>query len=100
MQLISTMMKKCFLPIVIFIVPYIVLLAACEHQADVRPEAFSALEQMRKTSVQSIDADIAQIDQLLTDIEDKEAKLEQIVVQVQKWVEQKKASDYTKLPCG
>ncbi len=94
------MMKKWFLPIVIFIAPYIVLLAACKHQVDIRPEAFFALEQMHKTSVQSIDADIAQIDQLLTDAEDKEAKLEQIVVQVQKWVEQKKAGDYTKLSCG
>jgi hypothetical protein len=94
------MMKKWFFPTVIFVVIYIVLLFACVHKVDVRPEAFSALEQIQKASVQSIDADIAQIDKLLTDAEDKEAKLEQIVVQVQKWVEQKKVSDYSKLPCG
>ena len=94
------MIKKWFLPIVLFTVPYIVLLSACEQQIDVRQEAFSALEQIQKASVQSIDADITQIDKLLTDAEDKEAKLEQIVAQVQKWVEQKKASDYSKLPCG
>lgn len=76
------------------------LLSACEQQVDIRPEAYFALEQMHTTKVQSTDMDIANIDQFLTHVEDKEAKLEQIVVQVQKWVEQKKAGDYTKLPCG
>ncbi len=94
------MMKKWFLPLVIFIATYVVSLAACEQQVDIRPEAFFALEQMHEASVQSIDADIAHIGQFLTDIEDKETKLEQIIVQTQKWVEQKKAGDYTDLPCG
>jgi hypothetical protein len=94
------MIKKWFLPIVIFIAIYIVLLAACEQQVDIRTEAFFALKQMHEASVQSIDADIAHIGQFLTDVEDKEVNLEQIMVQMQKWVEQKKAGDYTDLPCG
>jgi hypothetical protein len=94
------MMKRWLLLIVAIIAPFIIVLAACEHQAEVRLEAFLALERMHRSSIQCNDVDIMHIDELLIDVEDREAKLEQIVVQMQRWMEEKEAGDYTDLPCG
>jgi len=89
------------LPIIVMLIaPYLVLLAACEPQADIRTEAYLALEQMYNVSIQTIDVDIAHIDQFLNDVEAKETNLAQIIALTQLWVAQKKAADYSGLPCG
>ena len=71
----------------------------CAPQVDVRPGAFVALEQMYQTGVQRADAEIAQYEQSLRDVDDRIAKLALIVPQTQKWVEGKKSVDYD-VPCG
>ena len=95
------MMKKWLLSIIVILsAPIIALLSACEPQIDIRAEVYLALEQMHNTSIQTIESDIAHIDRFLSEVEDKETKLEQLIAQTQPWVEQKKAADYSSLPCG
>ena len=92
-------MRKRILFTLFFITAVAVSSLRCAPQVDVRAEAFTALEQMYKSGVQRMDAEIAQFDQELRNIDDRVVKLEEIVPQAEKWLEEKKSGDLD-VPCG
>lgn len=94
-------MKRRFLPALVLVAVLLAFLGGCRLlEKDIRPEAFAVLEQMHRTGAQRVDAEIARLDQLLRDVEDRTVKLEQLVPQTAKWLEEKKAADYSEMPCG
>ncbi len=93
--------KKLLFLTLLFMAGLLAVSASCAPQEkDVRTEAFSILEQLNRTGIQRIDTEIARLDQLLGDIEDRMVKLEQILPQTQQWLDVKKTGDYTDVPCG
>lgn len=94
-------MRKLLFLALLVMAGLLALSAGCAPpEKDVRPEAFAILEQMNRTGMQRIDAEIARLDQLLRDVEDRIAKLEQILPQTQQWLEAKKTGNYEDVPCG
>jgi hypothetical protein len=73
----------------------------CGQRDEVRSEAYVALAEMNKAAVSNFDIEIAKIDQQLRDNQVSKVKLEQVVVPVLKWVEDKKVTtDINSIPCG
>lgn len=94
-------MRKLLLLTLLVMASLLALSAGCTTpEKDVRPEAFAALEQITKTGMLRIDAEIARLEQLLRDVEDRMTKLEQILPQTQQWLEAKKTGNYEDVPCG
>lgn len=88
-------------PLFLILVMAIALSVGCVPQEEVRVEAFSYLEQMSREGINTIDTEIAKIDQQLRDTEEKLLKLDQVAASALKWVEDKKATiDITMVPCG
>lgn len=92
-------MKSRILLTLFFITVVALSSLSCVPQVDIRGEAFVALEQMYNSGLKRMDAEIAQFDQELLDIDDRVTKLEQIIPQAEKWIEEKKSGDYD-VPCG
>ena len=78
---------------------FVILVAGCEPLVDVRVETIGSLQQIHEIALSLLDQEIAVFDQQLSDIEDKEAKLEQLTAQTQQWIEEQEKTDY-EVPCG
>ena len=67
---------------------------------DVKKEAFAVLEQMQKSGMQRLDAEIVDVERQFRDVVDREEQLEQVLPQTEQWLAQKRTAEYGDIPCG
>ncbi|MFC1905442.1 hypothetical protein ACFLXL_01395 [Chloroflexota bacterium] len=69
-------------------------------QVDVRAKTFAVLEQFQDEGARRSDDWVIQMDIRISDLEEREIQLKQLLPQAEPWIERKKLDEYDDVPCG